>query len=210
MQRRKFNIPLLIGGATTSKAHTALKIENNYQLGPVIHVIDASRSVGVVQNLVNKKKKDLFIKEIKKEYIGVRKRLREKKPVNLMSIQEANKNKLKINWENYEPTLPSFYGPKTYTNIPIGILKSYIDWTPFFKSWGLSGKFPKILENKIVGNAAQKLFEEANEMLEHLEMNKIIQTKAVVGFWQCDQTEENNIVVYKNNKFQTEVQNIDF
>ena len=196
MTKRELSIPILIGGATTSKAHTALKIEPGYKSGPVVHVIDASRSVGVVQNLVNKKNKKEFLIEIKAEYEKVRERLLKGKTKPLLDIKAANKNKQKIDWKNYNSTQPTFYGTKTLSNIPIKILRNYIDWAPFFRSWDLAGKYPDILSDPKVGDAAKNLFKDAKDMLENIDEKKVIEVKAVVGFWACNQINNNDIEIY--------------
>ena len=202
MTRRKLHIPILIGGATTSKAHTALKIEPNYKSGPVVYVIDASRSVGVVQNLINTKKKEKYLIQIKNEYIEVRKRISNKTSKPLMTIEEANSNKQIIKWQNYEVTEPSFYGTQTFPKISIKTLRRYIDWTPFFRSWDLAGQYPKLLEDQVIGDAAKQLHKEAQEMLDEIEKENILYAKAVTGFWPSNQVNNNDIEIYdqKNNE----------
>ena len=200
LSRRKINIPVLIGGATTSKAHTALKIEPNYKTGLATHVLDASRSVGVVQNLLSKKNKKSYTEEIRKDYVNTRERLANKSSPNLLSLEEANKNKLNINWEKSNPAKPSFLGVKELNPVPVDVLRSYIDWTPFFKTWSLAGSYPKILKDKVVGEAATQLFRDANKMLDELERSKIIKNKSVIGFWPASQDKNNEVKVYKNEK----------
>ena len=196
MTRKGLKVPILIGGATTSKAHTALKIEPNYKTGPVIHVIDASRSVGVLQNLVTENKKDIFLEDIKKEYVEVRERLKNSDSKPLMKLEDANNNKLQINWNDYEAIKPSFLGTKTFNDIKIKDLREYIDWSIFFRSWELAGSYPKILKDEVVGEAATQLFKDAIEMLEGLENEDIIKTSGVVGFWPANQINHNDIEIY--------------
>ena len=200
LSRRKINIPVLIGGATTSKAHTALKIEPNYKTGLATHVLDASRSVGVVQKLLSKKNKKSYTEEIRKDYVTTRERLANKSSPNLLSLEEANKNKLKINWKKSKPVKPSFLGVQELNPVPVNVLRSYIDWTPFFKTWSLAGSYPKILKDKVVGEAATQLFRDANKMLDELEKSKIIKNKSVIGFWPASQDKNNEVKVYKNEK----------
>ena len=200
MTRRNFKIPILIGGATTSKAHTALKIEPSYKTGPVIYVIDASRSVGVVQSLVSEDMKDNYLNDIKNEYVKVRKRLEDKKLNPLLPIQKANKNKLSLNWDHHKSIKPNFIGTKTFDNIPISVLKDYIDWTPFFRSWDLTGQYPKILKDNIIGQAASQLFKDAETMFHELEISNTIIAKGVIGFWPANQVDDNNIVIFNKNK----------
>ena len=200
LSRRKINIPVLIGGATTSKAHTALKIEPNYKTGLATHVLDASRSVGVVQKLLSKKNKKSYTEEIRKDYVTTRERLANKSSPNLLSLEGANKNKLNINWEKSKPVKPSFLGVQELNPVPVNVLRSYIDWTPFFKTWSLAGSYPKILKDKVVGEAATQLFRDANKMLDELEKSKIIKNKSVIGFWPASQDKNNEVKVYKNEK----------
>jgi 5-methyltetrahydrofolate--homocysteine methyltransferase len=200
LSRRKINIPVLIGGATTSKAHTALKIEPNYKTGLATHVLDASRSVGVVQKLLSKKNKKSYTEEIRKDYVITRERLANKSSPNLLSLEGANKNKLNINWKKSKPVKPSFLGVQELNPVPVNVLRSYIDWTPFFKTWSLAGSYPKILKDKVVGEAATQLFRDANKMLDELEKSKIIKNKSVIGFWPASQDKNNEVKVYKNEK----------
>ena len=200
LSRRKINIPVLIGGATTSKAHTALKIEPNYKTGLATHVLDASRSVGVVQKLLSKKNKKSYTEEIRKDYVTTRERLANKSSPNLLSLEGANKNKLNINWKKSKPVKPSFLGGQELNPVPVNVLRSYIDWTPFFKTWSLAGSYPKILKDKVVGEAATQLFRDANKMLDELEKSKIIKNKSVIGFWPASQDKNNEVKVYKNEK----------
>jgi 5-methyltetrahydrofolate--homocysteine methyltransferase len=200
LSRRKINIPVLIGGATTSKAHTALKIEPNYKTGLATHVLDASRSVGVVQKLLSKKNKKSYTEEIRKDYVITRERLANKSSPNLLSLEGANKNKLNINWKKSKPVKPSFLGGQELNPVPVNVLRSYIDWTPFFKTWSLAGSYPKILKDKVVGEAATQLFRDANKMLDELEKSKIIKNKSVIGFWPASQDKNNEVKVYKNEK----------
>tara|TARA_B110000438_G_scaffold207551_1_gene199332 strand:- start:323 stop:1651 length:1329 start_codon:yes stop_codon:yes gene_type:complete len=197
MARKGLKMPILIGGATTSKAHTALKIEPKYKTGPVIHVIDASRSVGVLQNLVTEDKRDTFLGDIKKDYVEVRKRLKNSDSKPLMKLEDANNNKSQINWDAFNPIKPSFLGTKAFNNIKIKDLRNYIDWSIFFRSWDLAGSYPKILKDKVVGEAATQLFEDAIEMLDELEQKDIIKTSGVIGFWPANQINHNDIEIYK-------------
>ena len=210
LSRKKINIPVLIGGATTSKAHTALKIEPNYKTGLATHVLDASRSVGVVQNLLSKKNKKSYTEEIRKDYVTTRERLANKSSPNLLSLEEANKNKLNINWKKSKPVKPSFLGVQELNLVPVDVLRSYIDWTPFFKTWSLAGSYPKILKDKVVGEAATQLFRDANKMLDELEKSKIIKNKSVIGFWPASQNKKNEVKVYKNEKREEQITTLNF
>ena len=210
LSRKKIKIPVLIGGATTSKAHTALKIEPNYKTGLATHVLDASRSVGVVQKLLSKRLNKPYIEEIRKDYATTRERFKNKSSSNLLSLQEANENKLDLNWKEVNTTSPSFLGVRNLESISIDTLRPYIDWTPFFKSWSLAGSYPKILNDGVVGEAATQLFNDANKMLDELEKTKIITNKSVIGFWPASQDDNNQVKLYKDEKRKDVLVNLNF
>ncbi|WP_263079101.1 methionine synthase [Endozoicomonas sp. Mp262] len=197
MQRQGFTIPLMIGGATTSKAHTAVKIEPQYQNDLAIYVSDASRSVGVASKLVNTALKDELITGNRAEYETIRDRYanRQKKR-SLLSYQAAVDNRFQPDWKNYTPPKPIFTGTKVFENYPLENLLDYIDWTPFFITWDLAGKFPKILDDEVVGEAATNLYNDAQRMLEDLVKNNRIQARAVIGFWPAAQVNYDDIEVY--------------
>ena len=200
MTKKNLNIPILIGGATTSKAHTALKIEPSYTSGQTIHVTDASRSVGVLQNLVSADSRDEFIENIKEDYIKTRLRLANSDSMPLLTLSEANDNKFQFDWENYQATIPTFLGEKKITGIKIQDLKAYIDWTIFFRSWDLAGQFPKILKDDVVGEAATSLYEDALNMLDEIQKDDFIELEAVIGFWPAHQVNHNEISIFDNGK----------
>jgi 5-methyltetrahydrofolate--homocysteine methyltransferase len=151
MERLKFTIPLLIGGATTSRAHTAVKIDQNYS-GPVVHVLDASRSVPVVGNLLQPEQKEEYARKIKAEYVELRETYaNRKKDRNYLSLEAARANKFKIDWSPDEVHTPKFIGTKVFEDYPLSEIQNYIDWTPFFQAWELHGKYPKILSDAVVG-----------------------------------------------------------
>ena len=200
MTRKGLDIPILVGGATTSKAHTALKIEPAYTSGQVIHVNDASRSVGVLQSLVTENEKDEFIKDIQEDYKKTRERLADKDSKPLLTLQEANDNKYIFDWSNYTPPKPNFTGVKKVEGIKITDIRDYIDWTIFFRSWDLAGQFPKILEDEVVGEAATNLYEDAILMLDELEKTDTILLEAVIGFWPAHQVNENEVSVFDENR----------
>ncbi len=199
MQRQDFNVPLMIGGATTSKAHTAVKIEPQYQNSGAIYVADASRSVSVASTLMNKQQRIVYIDERREEYAAIRERNANRKPkANKMSYPQAIANAPKLKWEGYTPPTPSFLGVKVFDNYDLDTLIETIDWTPFFISWDLAGKYPKILQDEIVGEAARNLFDDAQKMLRYLIDNKLIQAKATIGFWPAAQTKHDDIELYKD------------
>ena len=186
MEKRKLIIPLLIGGATTSKVHTAVKIAPNYS-APTIHVLDASKAVTVVSSLLSEETKDEFIKNHYQEYQKIRENyFLKNEEKNLISINEARQNKYKINLQTYVPPKPKFIGIKKFCNYPIAELRNYIDWTPFFIAWELKGKYPKIFENPDYGEEAKKLFYDANRMLDDIEKNNLLEARAIFGIFPAN------------------------
>jgi 5-methyltetrahydrofolate--homocysteine methyltransferase len=191
MEREGWTIPLLIGGATTSRVHTAVKIAPNYS-GPVVHVLDASRAVGVASNLLSDTARDAFVAETRAEYEQVRTdRAARQKDVKRQSIASARANKAKLSWENAPPT-PTFEGVRVFEDFPLAELVPRIDWTPFFQTWELAGSYPSILDDAVVGEAARNLFKDAREMLERIVDEQWLRARAVVGFFpaQSDGAEE--------------------
>jgi 5-methyltetrahydrofolate--homocysteine methyltransferase len=188
MERRKIKLPLLIGGATTSRIHTAVKIDPKYS-GPVIHVLDASKSVPVASSLLNKKEdkaKD-FISSVKTEYEKLRESHASRQMAKTMlPFSEARKNGFKRNWSAYIPSQPSFLGIKVFNDFPLKKLVPYVDWTPFFHSWEIKGKYPDIFENRTYGKEARKLFDDAQVLLKKIIDNKWMIAKAVVGFFPAN------------------------
>jgi 5-methyltetrahydrofolate--homocysteine methyltransferase len=184
MERAGLKTPLLIGGATTSRVHTAVKIDPHYS-GSVVHVVDASKSVPVVQKLIGKVAGPLFHQNIKEDYAKYREeyasRQREKK---YLSINQARNFDVKVDAKNI--LKPSFTGTKVFPHIDLEMLKAYIDWTPFFQTWELAGKYPQILNDEVVGKEATKLFEDANLLLNQIIAEKSLQANAVVGFWPAN------------------------
>ena len=165
MERLDFEIPVMIGGATTSKAHTAVKIEQNYH-GPTVWVKDASRAVGVAQNLISKESRETFLKDLSADYEKVRTaHAGRRAQVKWLTLQQARDNKLKINWDNYTPPVPNDLGLQVFDDMPLEFLVPYIDWTPFFHTWELKGSYPKILDDPEKGIEAKKLYNDAQEML---------------------------------------------
>lgn len=180
MQEQGFNLPLLIGGATTSKAHTAVKIEPNYQNDAVVYVADASRAVGVATTLLSKEKRGDFISELRQEYGEVRERLANRQPkAAKLSYAESIEQGFQYDWANYTPPKPNQLGQVILDDYPLQNLLPYIDWTPFFISWGLVGKYPKIFDDDIVGEEAKDLFANAQAMIDKLIKEKLVTAKAV-------------------------------
>ena len=198
MQRLDFKVPLLIGGATTSKAHTAVKIEERYLNDATIYVSDASRSVSVVSTLLNKETKPGYCADIKEEYINIRTRTANRSSKrNLIDYRAANRNSLNLDWATYKPTKPKFLGTKVFDDYPLESLRDYIDWTPFFITWSLAGKYPAILSDSKVGAAAQDLFADAQKMLDEIISKKLLTAKAVIGFWPAQRCDDNDVELFK-------------
>ncbi|MBC8048512.1 MAG: methionine synthase, partial [Fimbriimonadaceae bacterium] len=204
MEKRNMQIPLLIGGATTSRTHTAVKIAPQYSKG-VVHVTDASRSVTIAGKLLGAEK-NKFIAEIKNEYAILNESHKYKQSFKgYISLEDARKNKFKINWTNYIPPKPTFTGTKVFEDYSLEELSKYIDWTPFFQTWELAGKYPEIFEDEIVGDAAKKLFDDAQEMLQKIISEKWIKANAVIGFYECNSINDDDIIIYdeENNIMET-------
>lgn len=186
MERQQFTIPLLIGGATTSKAHTAVKIDPEYSAG-VVHVNDASRAVTVVGDLLQESGGAGYRENIKKDYIEFRKQfLKRGKRKEYLPLDEARTNKLKIDWQASDISKPASLGVQVLEDIDLELLVDYIDWTPFFRSWELHGKYPAILEDEVVGEQARELFKDARKMLRQLIDDKLLKAKAVFGLFKAN------------------------
>jgi len=203
MQRQNFSIPLLIGGATTSRAHTAIKIEPNYQNSQTIHVVDASRAVGVASNLLNTSIKENYIQEIRNDYEKLRQLHHGKRSENeMISIEAARNNKHKIDWTQYTPPKPAFIGTQTFKQYPLQLLVPYIDWTPFFHTWELSGRYPAIFNDEIIGKEAKQLFADAQSMLDKILTENWLQANAVIGFYPANSTGD-DIEIYSDESRKT-------
>ena len=200
MQRLNFSVPLLIGGATTSKAHTAVKIEDNYKNDSTIYVPDASKSVSVVNTLLNKSKKVSYCESIKSEYKVIRKRVSQrKKKQSIVDYRSANENYLPIDWGSYEPKEPIFLNTKVFKNYSLKVISEYIDWTPFFITWQLSGKYPNILKDENIGSVATDLFNDAQKLLKRLINENLLEAHAVIGFWPAKRVGPNDVAVLDKN-----------
>ena len=186
MQRLEMNIPLMIGGATTSRIHTAVKIDPKYD-DAVVYVPDASRAVGVAGELLSNERKKVYVQNLKDEYQTMREQ-RSKRTASrkTFSLQQARDNAYKGDWESYTPPEPTFLGIKVFEDYSLEELTHYIDWTPFFHAWELAGKYPKILHDKIIGEEATRLFEDAQEMLKQIIDEKWLQARAVIGFFPAN------------------------
>ncbi len=197
MERQGFNIPLLIGGATTSRAHTAVKIDPHYH-APSVYVVDASRCVNVVSSLLSDDNKEQYIAKIQQEYEQVRERHKGRKAKTRQhSLEQARANK--FDYADHEPVKPDFLGIKVFDHFDLKKLVPYIDWTPFFQTWELSGKYPAILEDKLVGEEAKKLFADARAMLDKIVEEKWLEARAVIGFFPAN-SQEDDIIVYQDDE----------
>jgi 5-methyltetrahydrofolate--homocysteine methyltransferase len=206
MERQGFDIPLLIGGATTSKVHTAVKIDDHYNKGQAVYVLDASRSVTVVSSLLSDKKQD-YIKDIVAEYDKMREHHANKKSSKqYLSLGQAQRNKFPIDFKQEDLVTPTFLGTKTFNDYSLTELTEFIDWTPFFQTWELAGKYPKILKDEVVGEAATKLFADAQKMLKQIVDEKWLTASAVIGLWPANSVGD-DIEIYTD-ETRTEVLNV--
>ncbi len=196
-EREGFKIPIMIGGATTSRIHAAVKIAPNYS-GTVVHVLDASRSVTVASNLLNAEGRESYAATIRAEYDQARENhLRKKSDKKLIPIGQARAKAFKLDWTSYQAPKPAFLGTKVFDDFPLEDLLPYIDWTPFFHTWELRGSYPRILTDKTVGTEATKLFADAQRLLQEIVSNKLLKAKAVIGFWPAN-TVGDDIILYKD------------
>ncbi|MCM2294162.1 methionine synthase [Allorhizobium sp. BGMRC 0089] len=187
MQRQGFNVPLLIGGATTSRVHTAVKIHPQYQAGQAVYVTDASRAVGVVSALLSEEGRDGYVDGIRAEYARVADaHARAEAEKQRLPLARARDNAVKIDWSGYKPTKPSFTGIKVFEDYDLKELAEYIDWTPFFQTWELKGRYPAILEDEKQGEAARQLYADAQAMLEKIIAENWFRPRAVIGFWPAN------------------------
>jgi 5-methyltetrahydrofolate--homocysteine methyltransferase len=198
MKRRGMKQPLLIGGATTSRMHTAVKIAQEYDNG-VVHVLDASRSVTVAGSLLNKETKEAFLDDTKNEYVKLKEAFDNKKSVkSYVSYADAVKNKVNIDWNNFTPVQPTFLGTKVFEDVDLAELRAYIDWKPFFIAWEMHGNFPAILTDEIVGTEATKLYNDANALLDKIIAEKWLTAKGTIGFWQANSNDDTVIVQHQS------------
>jgi len=193
---RERQIPLMIGGATTSRVHTAVKIAPHYD-GPVVYVPDASRSVSVASSLLSDESSKKFIQDLRDDYVRIREQHANKKSAPTISLEAARKNRELIDWANYVPEKPKFIGRRLFKNFALSDIAKYIDWTPFFQTWDLAGKFPQILDDEVVGVEARKVFEDAQALLDKLIKGQWLQADAVVAFYPANSVGD-DIVLYSD------------
>lgn len=192
---RERNIPLMIGGATTSRVHTAVKIAPQYD-GPVIYVPDASRSVGVATQLMSEESREPYLEALRKEYELVRERHANRQHTPLISIEKARADAPKIDWANYVPPKPKFIGRRLFKNYDLEDILNYVDWTPFFQTWSLFGRYPRILEDEVVGEEAKKLFAEAQVMLRKIIDGRWLRANGVIAFYPANTVNHDDIEIY--------------
>ncbi len=196
MERQGFTIPLLIGGATTSRTHTAVKIAPNYS-GPVVHVLDASRAVGVAGALVQEDRREAFVAGIRDEYEAVRQdRAGRQAKERRLTIAQARANRVPIDWSSIQPPRPTFLGPRTFPAVPLRELVEFIDWTPFFATWEMRGAFPAILDDPRLGSAARDLHRDAVALLDRIVAEDRLTANAVVGFWPANTVDSDDIALW--------------
>ncbi len=203
MEREDFNVPLLIGGATTSKVHTAVKIHPNYAKGQAVYVLDASRAVGVASSLLGRDKAN-YVADVQADYVKIadaHARAQENK--RRITLADARADGLKLDWSSYRPVKPSFLGTKVFRDYPIAELVPYIDWTPFFATWEIKGTYPLLFEDEKVGAAARSLFNDAQAMLKQMVEEKWISANAVIGFWPANAVGD-DIALYEDEARDTE------
>ncbi len=187
LQREGFNIPLLIGGATTSRAHTAVKIEPQYSKGPTVHVVDASRAVGVAGSLRNEALRDDYVSNIRAEYQDIRTQRSGRRPEERrLPIGDARRNRLTLDWAASQPPEPCFTGTRVLKDYPLEELVPLIDWTPFFQTWELAGHYPAILDDPTVGSTARNLFRDAKALLQRISSDRLLRAHGVVGFFPAN------------------------
>jgi 5-methyltetrahydrofolate--homocysteine methyltransferase len=188
-------IPLLIGGATTSRVHTAVKIAPHYE-GPVVYVPDASRSVGVCSDLLSDERAAKYIAELNADYVRVREQHASKKATPLVSLAEARANKQVIDWAAYTPPVPKFFGRREFRNHDLAEIAAHIDWTPFFQTWDLAGRFPEILRDEVVGHEATRVFSDAKRMLQRLIEGRWLQAHGVLGLYPANTLHDDDVAFY--------------
>jgi 5-methyltetrahydrofolate--homocysteine methyltransferase len=205
LERQGLKVPLLIGGATTSRVHTAVKIDPNYRGGPVVHVNDASRAVGVASSLLSPERREAYAAEVRADYAKISAaHFRAQADKKRLKLTDARANAMKIDFAKLPPKKPSFFGIKSFRDYDLAELAEYSDWTPFFQTWELTGRFPAILSDPKVGEAARALYDDARKMLALIVKEKWFKAQATIGFWPAN-AEGDDIAVYADDTCQTRI-----
>ncbi|WP_430707691.1 methionine synthase [Nitrobacter hamburgensis] len=205
LERQGLDLPLLIGGATTSRVHTAVKIDPNYRNGPVVHVNDASRAVGVVASLMSPERREAYAAGVRAEYAKISAaHFRAQQDKKRLPLAAARANAVPIDWSTYRPVKPTFLGTKAFADYPLEELVEVIDWTPFFQVWELSGRYPAILDDKVVGETARALYDDARKMLDRIVKEKWFKASGVIGLWPANRIGD-DIAVYSDETRTTQI-----
>jgi 5-methyltetrahydrofolate--homocysteine methyltransferase len=209
MEREGMSLPLLIGGATTSRAHTAVKLEPAYS-GPVVHVQDASRAVGVVRQLLDEGARDAFVKTTREQYEVLRRQFADRDDrVKRLTIEDARANRFTIDWATGSaPPVPTFLGARAINDVPLDELVKYIDWTPFFAAWELPGHYPELLQHERMGEAARALWDDAQKLLARVVDENLVRASAAVGFWPAGSTADDDIVLFTDDSRSVELERL--
>jgi 5-methyltetrahydrofolate--homocysteine methyltransferase len=208
MEREGMRLPLLIGGATTSRAHTAVRLEPAYS-GPVVHVLDASRAVGVVRALLDDGQRDEFVRRTREAYEELRRQHAERDDrTRRLTLEQARANRLQLDWTTTPAPRPTFIGTRAIRDVPLADLREYIDWTPFFATWELPGHYPEILDDARRGPAARSLFEDAQRLLDRVIEEGLLHANAAVGFWPAASTDDDDIVLFTDELRTTELERL--
>jgi 5-methyltetrahydrofolate--homocysteine methyltransferase len=205
LQRQGMDVPLLIGGATTSRVHTAVKIDPNYQNGPVVHVNDASRAVGVASSLLSLERRVAYAAEVRADYAKISSaHFRAQADKKRLKLSDARANAMTVDFSKMPPKKPAFFGIRSFADYNLAELADYIDWTPFFQTWELTGRFPAILDDPKVGEAARSLYDDARKMLDLIVKENWFKAQATIGFWPAN-AQGDDIVVYADDSRTTEI-----
>src|SRR6202035_5522956 len=205
MERQGLTMPLLIGGATTSRVHTAVKIDPNYRSGPVVHVNDASRAVGVASALLSPERREAYAAEVRADYAKISAaHFRAQADKKRLKLADARANSVKIDFAKTPPKQPAFLGIKAFRDSALAELPEYLDWPPFFQPWELTGRFPAILDNPKVGDVARSLYDDARKMLDRIIKEKWFTAQATIGFWPAN-TQSDDILVYADETRKTTI-----
>src|SRR5207244_7592296 len=205
MKRQGLNLPLLIGGATTSRVHTAVRIDPNYRDGPVVHVNDASRAVGVASSLMSAERRQAYAAEVRAEYAKISAaHFRAQADKKRLRLADARANAVAIDFAKTPPKKPAFLGVRSFRDYELAELANYIDWTPFFQTWELTGRFPAILDDAQVGEVARSLYDDARKMLDRIVKQNWFKAQATIGFWPAN-AQGDDIVVYADDRRKAKV-----